>query len=45
MLHPTLALLQEVATSPEAMQAILARERGVPVGRFRRSKNITLWSQ
>ena len=37
--------LWRFATSPEAMQAILARERGVPVGRFRRSKNITLWSQ
>lgn len=37
--------LWRFATSPEAMQAILARERGVPAGRFRRSKNITLWSQ
>jgi DNA-binding transcriptional LysR family regulator len=37
--------LWRFATTAEAMQSILARSRGVPAGRFKRTVHITLWSQ
>jgi DNA-binding transcriptional LysR family regulator len=36
--------LWRFVTTPEAMQAMLARSRGVPEGRFRPAVYVTLWS-
>jgi LysR family transcriptional regulator, low CO2-responsive transcriptional regulator len=37
--------LWRFVTTPEATQAMLARSRGVPAGRFRPAVYVTLWSQ
>ncbi|MGH2967783.1 MAG: LysR substrate-binding domain-containing protein, partial [Solirubrobacteraceae bacterium] len=36
--------LWRFVTTPEAMQAMLARSRGVPAGRFKPAVYVTLWS-
>jgi molybdate transport repressor ModE-like protein len=41
---PAAWALRRFVTTPEATQAMLARSRGVPVGRFRSPVYVTLWS-